>query len=359
MSYKGFKVLKQDMQDFFIPKKNQYNEMINSISNGTPGYGQIIYNYIGPGNFSLNSYNVWGYVGGASYEMIIKTPDGTLYSESNAGPSLWGVDSDTGINFLAGQTTIPGLVKFKYCNNCSGRNGLPLPIIDGFKQRFTYLEDLKLEYSKDYGYIFYDFEKPANQRWFPAVVDSNSGSFIFKDYTGSIKTESQISLETNIPASVITSALEDSKPLYPPTCNKIVLSYSISLNDVCSNPFYEYEYDGNNSILYDLNYCGVRYANRGYYFDGENVSFWDGNTFEKYGPCPYTTSTIRHCCNGTEYVINGAYTVGAVLYTKDVFPAECYEVVSIGSDRTTTEMTFTEYRGGCRDCTANYRGGCK
>ena len=354
MSYRSLRISTTELNDFYLPVKTGFDKMKSSINSN--GFGQIISNYNGPGSFTVNSYHVWD---SAYNSMVVKTADDTItYTESQAGPSLWGVTSEVGVSFLQGNTKINGLSIIKYCNGCEDSNGLPLQTIDSYSKRFQYIKELNDTYKVETSYIFYDFTLPSNQRWFPAVYDTDNGDFIFKDYLGNIKNKTQVSTITSIPVIDIDTSLDDSKPPIPSRCEDITLSYSISKTDVCTSTQRNYSYDGTNSLLYDADSCDNIFAQKGYYSDGKYVYFWDGRTYKEIDSCS-TTSTIRHCCNGTEYVIDGVYTVGAVLYTKDVFPAECYLVVSIGSDKPTTEMTFTEYRGGCRDCTANYGGGCK
>ena len=147
----------------------------------------------------------------------------------------------------------------------------------------------------------------------------------------------------------------------PPICEQVSMSYSTDVNLVCSQSLSDYFIAWNVGKLYNFEDCGGTSPASGYYYDGKWIYYWNGNEIVDYGPCPQldTSSTIRHCCNGTEYVIDGVYTVGAVLYTKDVYPAECYEVIRTGTDSPTTTMNFNEYRGGCADCIAIYRGGCK
>jgi hypothetical protein len=219
MSYRSYKVSTADMQDYYLPKKSSYDLMLGSIN--ANGYGQIINNYNGPGDFSVNSYNVWDDAYGS---MVVKTADlSVTYTEAQAGPALWGVDSNTGIQFLQGIISIEGLSKLKYCNSCQGRNGLPQPTITSFSNTFGYLQQMKTEYGVSEGYVFYDYDFPKNQNWYPSVMNPNSGRYVFKNYLGSNKLEEQVSTETGIPLQDITASIESAQPIKPPTITSSVI----------------------------------------------------------------------------------------------------------------------------------------
>jgi hypothetical protein len=196
------------------------------------------------------------------------------------------------LDFLNGTFSIGGLAKLKYCNNCSNRNGLSLPTITSFSDRFGYLKDLKVNYGVTEGYIFYDYNLPLNQRWYPSVYDRDGGSYVFKNYLGTNKSEIALAAETSIPVRDITLSIESSKPIKPET---------------------------------------------------------------------YTSSVIVNCCDGkTTYIIDGVYDVGTVLYSKDVSPVPCYQVIQNTSDRADNFFYWNEFgQGGkCIDCTTTY-GSCK
>jgi hypothetical protein len=353
MSYQSFKVSTADLESYYLPKSFSYDLMLSSINSN--GYGQIIYNYYGPGNFQINSYNVWD---GELQSMVVKTPDlSTTYTESQAGPALWNVDSATGIQFLQDITDIVGLAKLKYCNSCQGRNGLPRTTISNFSNRFVSLDSMKRTYDQKYGYLFYDYDFANNQDWYISVYDPTFDKYVFKNYLGTQKNVIQVSEETGIPAASITASLQSAEPIIPIVCDTIELSYSTTPNNVCDLVQLQYNYDSINNVLYINESCGSQTAAIGYYSDGKSIFYWDGVNFDKFNICA-RSSTIRHCCNETVYVIDGVYPVGTVLYTKDVFPAECFQVISVGTDDPTTSFNFTEYRGGCIDCTASYGGGC-
>jgi hypothetical protein len=354
MSYQSFKVSTADLESYYLPKSFSYDLMLSSINSN--GYGQIIYNYYGPGNFQINSYNVWD---GERQSMVVKTPDlGRVYTEAEAGPGLWGVDSATGIQFLQGITDIVGLAKLKYCNSCQGRNGLPRTTISNFSNRFVSLDSMKRTYDQKYGYLFYDYDFANNQDWYISVYDQTFGNYVFKNYLGTQKNVLQVSEETGIPASFINISLQSAEPIIPIVCEPINLAYSTISDGICQLPTTQYDYDSKNNVLYNNESCGSQTAAIGYYSDGKTIYYWDGVNFDKFSECA-SSSTIRHCCNGRQLIISGVYTVGSVLYTKEVTPAECFEVISVGTDEPTTPLNFTEYGGACRDCTRSYSGGCR
>lgn len=283
MAYQTFSVSQKDMDDYYLPLSNSYDKMIGSIN--ANGYGQLIYNFNSSSDYSLNSYNVWD-----NGSMVVITADeSATYTESQAGPALWGVSSEVGIQFLQGNTNISGLARIKYCNFCEGRSGLPSNTITSFSDRFRYLKELKNNYGADTGYIFYDYSLPLSQRWYPSVYDSELGRYVFKNYLGVNKLEAQVSNETGIPLQDITSSIESAEPIKPVT---------------------------------------------------------------------NTSSVIVNCCDGrTRYTINGVYDVGTVLYTKDVFPAQCYEVTENTSNRADNFFEWFIYgvgRGACFNCTSAY-----
>ena len=211
MAYETFRVSQDDMNNYYLPLSNRYEKMITSINEN--GYGQLIYNYNGPGNFSLNSFNEWD---SSLRLMVVRTADeSATYTESQAGPALWGVSSEVGISFLRGDVSISGLVKLKYCNTCEDGNGLPPETITSFSNRFSYLKELKNNYGADTGYIFYDYNLPPSQRWYPSVYDSKLGRYVFKNYLGVNKLEAQVSSETSIPLQDITASIDSAEPIKP------------------------------------------------------------------------------------------------------------------------------------------------
>ena len=286
MAYQTFRVSQDDMSNYYLPLSNRYEKMITSINEN--GYGQLIYDYKGPGDFSLNSFNEWD---SSLRRMVVRTADeSATYTESQAGPALWGVSAEVGISFLRGDVSISGLVKLKYCNSCQDRNGLPPTTITSFSNRFSYLKELISENGTDGGYIFYDYSLPVNQRWFPTVYSNKAGTYLFRDYTGSEKDESQLSSEISIPSQDITNSIDSATPIRP-----------------VSN----------------------------------------------------TSSVIVNCCDATTtYIIDGVYSVGTILTTRDTRPYQCYEVVSNSTSRADNFYSWSTFPSDCRTCTTTY-GSCR
>jgi hypothetical protein len=286
MAYETFRISQDDMNNYYNPLTYRYQKMLDSI--GANGYGQLIFNYNGPNDYTFNSFNVWDSSYGA---MVIKTSDESVtYTELQAGPNLWGVGSEVGVQFLQGNVSISGLVKLKYCNSCQDRNGLPPTTITSFSNRFSYLKELISENGTDGGYIFYDYSLPVNQRWFPTVYSNKAGTYLFRDYTSSEKDESQLSSEISIPSQDITNSIDSATPIRP-----------------VSN----------------------------------------------------TSSVIVNCCNGTTtYIIDGVYSVGTILSTRDTRPYQCYEVVSNSTSRADNFYSWSTFPSDCRTCTTTY-GSCR
>ena len=357
MSYQSFLVTRDDLDSYYTPKSGIYDLMINSINSN--GYGQAIYNFISTDDNSLNSVNIWN---SGTRSMGVYDPSTRIwYTESEAGPSLWGVTSQQGIDFLNGTYDINGLTKLKYCNGCSGGNGLPVPVITSFKERTQYLQELVTSYGTSDSYLFYDYAQPVRQNFFPAVLDPNTGSYVFKNYQGTNKSELQVAADTGIPRESISTSLSEAKPIIPITCNKVLLSYSTSYFNVCLGIEAEYEIDLNNTVIYQLNSCGEITADAGYYYNGETVFYFDGTTLNKIGPCPGgSNSLIQECCSGRQWIIEGIYTIGTVVYSKDFNPAICYQVIDNVSDSPTGVFSVVNWEGiDCKGCTSTYSGGCK
>jgi hypothetical protein len=354
MSYITYSVTRKDLENYYTPKKDVYDLMTQSINSNTNGYGQVIYNFTTTFDNSINSFNIWD---SRSSSMIIVTSDGLSFTEADAGPMLWGVTSQEGLDFLNGTFSIRGLTKLKYCNTCQGRNGLATPTIQSFSSRFASLNEMMDDDLVNTGFLFYDFALPKYQNYYPSVYSTNVSGYKFRNWQKTPKTEIQVAEETAIRPVDITASLQSAEPIIPIVCDTIELSYSTTPNNVCDLVQLQYNYDSINNVLYINESCGSQTAAIGYYSDGKSIFYWDGVNFDKFNICA-RSSTIRHCCNETVYVIDGFYPVGTVLYTKDVFPAECFNVIGIGTDDPTTTMAFVQYKGDCRGCTASYGGGC-
>ena len=213
MSYQSFLVTQDDLDSYYDPKSQIYSLMNESI--GYNGYGQAIYNFVSSDDNTINSVNIWNSSNRSMMIYVISTD--TWYTESQAGPSLWGVTSQQGIDFLNGTYDIDGLAKLKYCNECSDGNGLPVPVITSFKERTQYLQELVKSYGTSDSYLFYDYAQPVRQNFFPAVLDPNTGNYIFKNYQGATKSEIQVAADTRIPKESISASLSEAKPIKPST----------------------------------------------------------------------------------------------------------------------------------------------
>ena len=213
MSYQSFLVTQDDLDSYYDPKSQIYSLMNESI--GYNGYGQAIYNFVSSDDNTINSVNIWNSSNRSMMIYVISTD--TWYTESQAGPSLWGVTSQQGVDFLNGTYDIGGLTKLKYCNECSDGNGLPVPVITSFKERTQYLKELMVSYGTSESYLFYDYEQPTRQNFFPSVVDPNTGNYIFKNYQGATKSEIQVAADTRIPRESISASLAEAIPIRPST----------------------------------------------------------------------------------------------------------------------------------------------
>lgn len=226
MSYQSFLITQDQLDKYYTPKKDAYNLITQSIISN--GYGQEIYDFKSTNDNSLNSLNIYNT---DSQVMKIYIPStNTWYSEEEAGPLLWGVTSQQGLDFLNGVYNIPGLLKLKYCNSCSDRNGLPLLTITSFTQRFTYVKEIMTSFGSTQSYLFYDFALPNRQNFFPAVMDPNIGNYIFKNYQGINKTELQVAAETGIPRESISTSLSEAVPILPSKTFNYILTWCCDFN---------------------------------------------------------------------------------------------------------------------------------
>ncbi len=359
MGYTTFRITTKELNDVYLPVKTGFDKMNDSIISN--GFGQIISNYNGPGKFTVNSYHVWD---SAYKSMVVKTADDSMtYTEEQVGPSLWGVSSEVGISFLYGNNKISGLSIIKYCNNCEDRNGLPLQTIDSYSKRFQYIKQLNDNYRAETSYIFYDFTLPSNQRWFPAIYDTDNSDFIFKDYLGNIKDKTQVSTITSIPVLDIDRSLDESKPPIPSKCQDLTLSYSTTITDVCTQTQSSYSYDETNSLLYNTNSCDEIFAQKGYYSDGASIFLWDGRTFKKIDICQTTKYTIEYCCNGQQMVVDGGekgLTPGTFIYfDAEGYSSPCWYVIGVTDKRTTISGTFNGATyDSCKTCAYDTRRFC-
>ena len=226
MSYTTYSVKRKDLTDYYLPKKDMYDLMIASIN--ANGYGQKIFNFISTFDNSINSFNIWN---PTNNRMEVYDPNNDVwYTEALAGPSLWGVTSQEGLDFLNGTFSIGGLAKLKYCNNCSNRNGLSLPTITSFSDRFGSLDEMMSQNLTDTGFLFYDYAKPQRQNYFPSVFSTTVGNYVFRDWQKTPKTELQVAADTGIPREDITMSIDNSEPIIPPKTFNYLLRWCCDPN---------------------------------------------------------------------------------------------------------------------------------
>lgn len=441
MALKSFRVTKKEILNFYNPKSSEYQWMVDS-NNSPMGYGQVIQKY--DGNQIFNTwYHVYDYEYGAP--VVYETTSGVKSTVENAGMTFWATDSTTGIDFLNGLTSITGLRKLKYCNNCSDGNGLNKPVIENFKQRFIQVNQLVLGYNLLEGFLFYDLSLPKYQNVFPSIKidDGVNITYQFKDVTtGADLTAAEVSTITQKPVSEIETSVNDaiivkpqegsntvitsccdesithviigqytvgsvlyteevfdskgSQKLYcwfvesqtkdlptlpvsttftsggrscqvctklhpcPTYCDTLYLTFSTDPSTACEGNPIPYDYDG--VTLYLFEDCGGTTASAGYYGDGKMIYFWDGDTLSEYQTCPSGgNSIIQGCCDGTQYIIGQTFSVGTVVYTKELTPAVCFEVIGNTTDSPDAPFSNVTVWGGvgCAECTRSYSGGCK
>jgi hypothetical protein len=364
MALKSFRITKKELETYYTPKTSDYTLMVNSIN--SKEYGQIIQQY--EGNTVLNTYyHIWD--DNFNYMVVYNKIQNLSVHENQAGPVFFGVSSEQGIMFLDGALEISGLRKLKYCDGCSDGNGLKKPVIENFKKRFTQVKELILGNNLLEGFLFYDFSLPRYQNVFPAakIDDGVNVNYKFKNIDGNDLTVEDVSIITSKPIGEIEISVDDAPIVKPQEGeNTVIVS-------CCDKNIYHI-IRGQMDVGTYIGITQFPTESRCWYV--ESLTNEPTDVFKKieldgkfrscescikiYGcPSPGTSSIIRHCCNGTEYAIDGVYPVGTVLYTKDVEPAECYKVINTSTDEPTIKMEFTEYRGSCKDCAANYPGGCK
>ena len=168
----------------------------------------------------------------------------------------------------------------------------------------------------------------------------NSGMFIFAD-----KQRSCVNCVSKYPC--------------PVNCEEIELSYSMKPSDVC-NPGRKrgrYQVDWNSKMLYNEGDCGGKTPFIGYYSDGKYVYYWDGNTFEEYGPCGSQDNyLIEWCCDGTQETMSTggkSLMVGSTIFfdTGGQYPVNCWYVVATtkGLETIKGELNGASYKD-CDDC---------
>ena len=214
MAIQSLRVTKKELQTYYTPKVSDYEKMVDSI-NSTMGYGQIVQAY--NGDIVTNTYyHVYDNVYGGP--IVIDKTSGIPSSVADAGPTFWGVGSNTGIEFLNGTTDIEGLRKLKYCDGCSDGNGLDKPVVDNFSKRFRKVEELVLGYNLLEGFLFYDDSLPKYSDVFPSIKrdDGINVTYQFKNVnTGADLSVLDMSEITGEPVSLIELSITTAPVVRP------------------------------------------------------------------------------------------------------------------------------------------------
>lgn len=228
MALKSLRITKKELQTYYTPKVSDYEMMVNSI-NSPMGFGQIIqsYNATETGVEVTNTYyHVYEY--GYDGPIIIEKTSGAKASIADAGMTFWNVGSNTGIDFLNGVSSIPGLRKLKYCDGCLDGNGLNKPVIDNFSKRFKQVNEMVLGNNLLEGFLFYDLTLPRYSNVFPAIKkdDGVNVTYQFKNVnTGTDLTPQDVAVITDKPVSEIETSV-DTAPVIKPQegANTIITS---------------------------------------------------------------------------------------------------------------------------------------
>jgi hypothetical protein len=365
MALTSLQITRKIFQDVYSPKVDLFTTMISSI-NSPMGFGQNIESYVGT-KVLRTYYHYYDY--SRQEIVVLDIISGEKYTPLDAGPNLWNVSSELGVLFLNGSDSISGLRKFKYCNGCTDRNTINFDSVVNFEKRFTQVGSLMEEYQTLDAYLFYDFTLPRFSNVFPATKqdDGVNVTFRFKTIDGVNKTVSEISTLTEIPVLDIEDTIDQSEPLKPiEGANSIIVS-------CCDEKLYH--------VVAGQMKVGAT-ATSSSYFDGskswyvesltddeptipEGITFTYGERSCKSAvitnPCGGlpTSSILRSCCSAPTLIIDGVYTIGTVLYTKDVSLGICYQVTDNTTDSPTSYYRFDEFIGDCRKCTGFYPGGCR
>ncbi len=364
MALESKRITKKEFQTYYEPLRSDFERMVNSV-NSSMGFGQIIQKYIG--TEVLNTYyHVWD--NNLNQQVVLDKTTGAYYPPEQAGPMLWNTSASNGLGFLNGLISLSGYRKFKYCVSCSDRNTPAFQSVDNFKKRYDQVGSLLSIHNTLDAYLFYDFALTRFNNVFPAVKydDGVNVTFYFKDINGTDKSLNEIAQTTNKPVTEIELSIDSAEIVKPQIGTNTVITS-------CCDERLSYVISGQYNVgatLYTVgmteSYCWyVESLTDQFPTVPETVTFTNGGRScaecLKFNPCPSTNtqSVIIQCCSGEEMIIDGVYPLGTVLYTKDLNPATCFEVVSNTSGKDPIGFYFVEYEGGCRDCTANYPGGCE
>jgi len=221
MALKSRKITKKELTVFYQPLTTKFETMVNSI-NSQMGYGQTIQRY--NGTEVLNTYyHVWSDT--ISGEVVIDAQTTAYYPISQAGPILWGVTSQEGINFLNGTFSIKNYRKFKYCNSCQ-TNTPNFQSIDNFAKRFKELKVMMDTYRVLDGYLFYDTSLTRFANVFPSIKEDDGVNirYRFKNIQGVDKTPEEISIITGQPINDIEVSIDDAPIIKPQEGSNTVIT---------------------------------------------------------------------------------------------------------------------------------------
>ena len=365
MALSSFKITKKLFETFYSPKVSKFDRMVSSI-NSPMGYGQTIESFAN--TTVLNTYyHIWD--NSLGVQVVMDATSGNVYSVDQAGPMFWGVTSQQGISFLNGTSSISGYRKLKYCNGCSGQNTISYNSLVDFKKKFSEVGNLITQYNTLDGYLFYDTTLPRFSNVFPAAKEDDgvNVTFRFKTVDGTDKTLSEISQITSKPIIEIEESIDLSDPVKPEEgVNSVIVSCcdeklyhvmggQMKIGATATSSSY---FDESKSWYVESYTNDERTVPRGITFTYDERSCKSGIINNPCGGLP-TSSILRSCCSAPTLIIDGVYTIGTVLYTKDVSPAICYQVTDNTTDSPTSYYRFVEFRGDCKTCSNSYPGGCK
>lgn len=353
---KTYSITTDDMNSYYNPLVNRYKKMSDSID--ANGYGQTIFLY-NNGVIDQTFYNVWD----VDLQMMIISDDFGGYStEYNAGPQYWGITSQEGLDFINGIMSVTNLKKLKYCNVCSDRNGLKLPVVQSFVTRFMSVQSMLDFYRLSESYLLYDFSLPKYQNFYPSakVYNMESGlyDFYYKNYQGSDITITDVELETGSTGEEINSSIDTPTPIIPTP-----ISYNSSVISCCDGVKYiiEGQYDVGSVLTFldDDNKCWEVLDNL--VIDRPNYipttfgnSFRDCSSCQSSYPCPALNSIIQSCCTRKIEIISGQFSINTTVYTKELLDM-CWSVIGNTSDPITLMNYFTDFPNvDCKKCQNSY-----
>lgn len=213
MALRSLKVTKKELQNYYQPLTSDFERMVDSV-NSVMGYGQVIQRYLGLE--VLNTYyHVWD--NNLGEKVVIDKTSLSYYPEAQAGPMLWGVTSQDGLNFLNGVSSLSGYRKFKYCDGCADKNTIAFQSVNNFKKRFSQISNLITQYNTLDAYLFYDDSLPRFTNVYPAVKEDDgvNVTFRFKNIEGTDKSLSDIEQITGKPVIEIETSIDEAPVVKP------------------------------------------------------------------------------------------------------------------------------------------------